>query len=571
MLDIIKLQKWKENFIALSLAIVIPFTCTGCNSKKSNEQLKEAFASNQKEIINENNFNNETESEKSENGLSEFENISLSSYLDAIMSIPIMYNNEEYYITYEQVEKLIEASEKETKCSYVYDGNLDKEIENLISQIENNSIEFLENNPEYERIIWRKNYPDYVDSNMDFIKINFNVILQSALKNILKNATNDISEDICKFKDLSIVIKKEIISDIEGNNVLGSYDPDLNVIYLNIDSIYKIALENKEYDDYDVIELNNVVKNTLIHELNHVRQQACSCRLKQNITYSEIGYPNCISFILESSAESALYNLKQDYSYNEKNEFDYTYYDERTKESLILLLGLLQDDMKLEDYYNAIFDCDLEAFYKYCGVKTEEEKYILHKIWYALDGLCYRNDLPFRVTKENSLTNKELKDIIGTSYCADIFRLVLCHMVEYTYNNPNFTIEDNLIIFNIVKDTIAQNIKKAEIIDEEKIQYTYEEETTNAIYTLDQLYMEFLSKYYKIEKDKLKILEEECDKSLDCYLVLSSPYEFQNLEVQYFLEKYPILKQVLTFHIINGNEYQEFLEANNLSLSRKLN
>ena len=45
MLDITKLQKWKENFIALSLALVIPFTCTSCNSKKGTEQSKETLLS----------------------------------------------------------------------------------------------------------------------------------------------------------------------------------------------------------------------------------------------------------------------------------------------------------------------------------------------------------------------------------------------------------------------------------------------------------------------------------------------------------------------------------------------
>lgn len=570
MLDITKLQKWKENFIALSLALVIPFTCTSCNSKKGTEQSKETLATSQEEIITEDDYIKNIESEALKSDLLESENSSLSGYLDAIMSIPVMYNYEKYYITYKQVEKLIEVSEKETICNYEYSGDLDEEIKNLISQIEDNSIDFLKSHPEYERIIWQKKTPNLLHDDIDFVRLNFATILQSAFKSILTNATNDISEDICKFKDISIVMTKGIVNNSEKSYILGSYRPDLNIIYLNIDTIYQIIEDNKESDNV-IIELSNNIKNTLIHELNHVRQQVCSCRLGQNSSYKEIGYQDNISFILESSAESALYNLKQDNFYYEKNEFDYTYYSEREKESLILLLGLLHDDMKVEDYYNAIFDCNLKDFYEYCGVKTEEEIYVLHKIWYALDGLFYRNDLPFKATKESSLTNKELQDIIGTSYYVDIFRLVLYHMVEYTSNNPDFTVEDNLIIFNIVKDLIATNIKKKEVIDEENIQYTYEDGTVNAINALEQLYNEFLSNYYQIEKDKLELLEEEYDISYDCCAAVSDLYIHTNLEIKYFLERYPILKYVLKFYFISGNEYEEFLEANSLSLNRKLN
>lgn len=520
MQDLTKLLKWKENFIALSLALIIPFTCTGCNSKKSDEQSKESFATNQDKIINENNYNNKTEDETLENDLSECENTSLSSYLEAIMSIPIMYKNEEYYLTYEQVEKLI-------------------------------------------------------DGDINYIKIVFNSTLKYALTNILKNATNDLSEDICKFKDLSIVMQRGIIGSKENGYTLGSYNCNLNVIYLNIDTIYSSYLENKEADEKpDIIALDDFVRCVIIHELNHVRQQACSCKLEQNIDISQIGYQDNISFILESSAESALYNLEQDYSRWEKDEFDYLYYNERKTESLILLLGLFHDDMQIEDYYNAIFDSSLKDFYQYCGVESNEEKYLLHKIWYALDSLYYRTELPFEITKENCLTSSELEDIVGTSYYADIFRLILLHMIEYTYNNPDFTIEDNLVIFNIVKNLIAENIRNIEEITEETIKYTYEEETSNAIYALEKVYLDFLSEHYQIEKAELKKLEEENNITSECWLAANQTYHCDNYcdpKAGYIITKYPILKVVLAISYAYGDEYQEFLNANSFTLSRRLN
>ena len=567
-----KLLKWRENFVALSLALIIPFTCAGCNSKRNSEQEDELDSIKQEEIIMENNYDKEDEIVK-DTDLQEDEP-SLSSYLEAIMSIPVMYKNEEYYITYEQVEELIEASEKEPVCNYECDKDLEEEIKNLVSQIENNSIEYVKNNPEYERIIWQKdNYQLQDAGDIDFIKSSFDITLESALKSILNNATNDISEDICKMKDLSIVMQKGIIGNKEDGYTLGSYDFTLNVIYLNIDTIYQNYLEEKETnEEVDIIVLFDRIRCTILHELNHVRQHACSCKIEQNIPYEKIGYSNSISFITESSAESALYNLYQDYYKQEKDEIDYLYYREREKESLILLLGLLHDDMQVEDYYNAIFDSSLADFYQYCGVKSDEEKYLLHKIWYALDSLLLRTRLLFEVTKESSLTVGDLKDIVGTACYVDIFRLVLLHMVEYTDTNPDFPIEDNLAIFNIVKNLIADNIKRVEKIAPETYQYTYEEETANAVYMLEQTYLDFLSEHYQIEKDKLKRLEEENHMTLECLITAHegeyNPYYF---EANYFLIKYPILKDVLAINYISHHEYQQFLEANGFTLSRKLN
>lgn len=293
--------------------------------------------------------------------------------------------------------------------------------------------------------------------------------------------------------------------------------------------------------------------------------------LQNGTTYEKIGYTNDVSFILESSAESALYNLYQDYYKKEKDEIDYSYYYEREKESLILLLGLLHDDMQTEDYYNAIFDSSLEEFYQYCGVKSNEEKYLLHKIWYALDSLLFRTSLPFEVTKESNLTIGDLKDIVGTSCYVDIFRLVLLHMVEYTDKNPDFPIEENLAIFNIVKNLITSNIKRVEKIALETYQYTYEEETANAVYMLEQIYLDFLSEHYQIEKDELKKLEEENDMSFDCLIIAHQEYYAYNLEAGSFLIKYPILKDVLAINYILNDKYQQFLKTNDFTLSRKLN
>ncbi|CDF10855.1 unknown [Mycoplasma sp. CAG:776] len=566
MVDLKKLLKWRENFVALSLALVISFTCTGCQSKEVEEELEEPFSYSQDEEKL-----NKVVVEDSE-PVKEEEELNIASYLEAIMSVPIMYNYEEYYLTYEQVEKLILEAEKKVECHNEYSGNLEEEIEELISQIEDNSLKFLEGYPEYERILWFKDlYLGELDTDVDFLNIVFNITLKFALKHCLEDATNDIAEDICKLKELSIVAKRGNFQDDESI-VFGSYLPELNAIVLNVDTIYQELLNEKNEEELGVLELDEAIEKTLLHELNHVRQQACSCRLEEDAP-STLEYQDAYSFIMEASAESALYNQEQDYMAFYKEKYDYTYYFERERETLILLLGLFHDDIKIDDYYNAIFDSDLEAFYRFCGVKTEEEKYVLHKIWFALDSLESFNSFPYEVTGEKVLTRGKIQDIVGTSYCVDIFKLVLSHMVDYTFSNSELTVEDNLALFNIIKSIIVEEARKLEETgnEEDPYYFVYDAETKSSIKELENLYIDFLSDYYEMSEEELRDLEQKCDISLYRCNANSDDLSFvyrYNFDEYLFLDKYPILKYILSMSYISKDDYQKFLEAD-VILSRK--
>lgn len=566
MVDLKKFLKWRENFVALSLALVISFTCTGCQSKEVEEELEEPFSYSQDEEKL-----NKVVVEDSE-PVKEEEELNIASYLEAIMSVPIMYNYEEYYLTYEQVEKLILEAEKKVECHNEYSGNLEEEIEELISQIEDNSLKFLEGYPEYERILWFKDlYLGELDTDVDFLNIVFNITLKFALKHCLEDATNDIAEDICKLKELSIVAKRGNFQDDESI-VFGSYLPELNAIVLNVDTIYQELLNEKNEEELGVLELDEAIEKTLLHELNHVRQQACSCRLEEDAP-STLEYQDAYSFIMEASAESALYNQEQDYMAFYKEKYDYTYYFERERETLILLLGLFHDDIKIDDYYNAIFDSDLEAFYRFCGVKTEEEKYVLHKIWFALDSLESFNSFPYEVTGEKVLTRGKIQDIVGTSYCVDIFKLVLSHMVDYTFSNSELTVEDNLALFNIIKSIIVEEARKLEETgnEEDPYYFVYDAETKSSIKELENLYIDFLSDYYEMSEEELRDLEQKCDISLYRCNANSDDLSFvyrYNFDEYLFLDKYPILKYILSMSYISKDDYQKFLEAD-VILSRK--
>ena len=571
MVDLKKLLKWRENFVALSLALVISFTCTGCQSKEVEEELEEPFSYSQDEEKL-----NKVVVEDSE-PVKEEEELNIASYLEAIMSVPIMYNYEEYYLTYEQVEELILEAEKEVECHNEYSGNLEEEIEELISQIEDNSLNFLEKYPEYERILWFKDswFEEINElkesTDIDLLGMTFDITLKSTIGRCFEDATNDVAEDICKLKELSIVTKRGNFQD-DDSIVLASYLPELNAIVLNVDTIYQNLLNEKNGEELGVLEFDDAIKEVLLHELNHVRQQACSCRLEEDAP-SALEYQDTHSFILEASAESALYNQGQDLEAYSKDKYDYTYYFEREKETLILLLGLFHDDIQIDDYYNAIFDSDLEAFYRFCGVKTEEEKYVLHKIWFALDSLESFNSFPYEVTGEEVLTRGKIQDIVGTSYCVDIFKLVLSHMVDYTFSNSELTVEDNLALFNIIKSIIVEEARKLEETGNEEDPYcfVYDVETKSSIKELENLYIDFLSDYYEMSEEELRDLEQKCDISLYRRIANSDDLSFvyrYNFDECLFLDKYPILKYILSMSYISKDDYQKFLEAD-VILSRK--
>lgn len=580
------LLKWKERFIALSLACILPFTCTGCDSKKNKtgvEHSNVTIEETQNPIRNEQELEQNSWMEEDTKTLFEeestveeesTESIDIASFLEAITKIPVMYHYEEYYITYEQVEKLIESSNHDLTCSNVYDYDLNTAIADLLIKIENNSLAFLENNPEYERALWISEKPSLETQEenniINHIKMNFSLILESALQNIFKTATNDIAEDLCMLENIAIVFTNS-----PDLSILGSYDPNQSVLFLNIDSLcHSAKLKNKENTSKDTFimteEFIKEIKLTLTHELNHVRQQMCPCKTSQNPKYREMTYQDNVTFLMESSAESALYNLEQDPYEESKSTFDYTYLEERKKESLIMLLGLMHDNIKIEDYYNAIYDSSLEEFYHYCGVETDEEKYTLHKIWYALDSLCLRNEFAWELTGNTTFTIGKLEELVGASYRVDIFKLILQHMINYTYEN-NISVEENLAVFDIVKNLIIEDtyIIQKEGTATEGYHYIYETDVVNAIVALEELYIKFLSDFYLIETEELRKIEEENSCVFDCYLLATGTTNGDQ-KAEAILAKYPILKYVLAPNFVSDNDYDSFLENNGLTLTRNI-
>ena len=184
------------------------------------------------------------------------------------------------------------------------------------------------------------------------------------------------------------------------------------------------------------------------NQLNIIRQRECKCRIYRGQTYFKIPTKTLTNASTES--EKKYYDNPSKYSFN--------FYDEKQSEELLLTLGLFRDEVTYNDYYNAIYDSNLEALHKFFNATTEEEVNKLYAIFYAIDAVNLKNDLLFTHYNKNDLISKnDIKSFVGHSYKIDIFKIVLKNMIQYTNTHNDFSVEDNLVMFNLIKSLIVKD------------------------------------------------------------------------------------------------------------------
>lgn len=517
-----ELLSLRKKLIAISIATSMSLSISSCNieTKKYSESITIEDYNNNLELI-------------------ELEN-------DINQIIPT-YNYESFYLTEEEVKTLIDKSNSMKKCHYIYDGNL----EFILKNIKNNSENYIEKNPEYQSC-----YEVYKNEN----NIDFSIILRDVLENYISKATNNINEDICNIKDLKIMIKND-----KSSTALAYYIKNENLIVIN-----KQLMDEKitSYISRNYIDL---LKDTLLHEINHVREKSCNCRTEKNdinqvLEYEE-GY---FSTFLESAAESEIYNMEK-YSEINASKNDFTYPRERKKESYLLLLGICKDNIKVEDYYNAIYDGDLSSLYKFCGATTDNEIYNLYKIIYSIDAAHQNNELGTFLQKKyiEDSSDVSLEYLVGYGYKVDILKRVLKNMAIYTTNNPDFTLQENLIIFDLVKNLIVTDSYTTKITENNnKIEYkmVYDDIFVEDIYNLENAYFDFLSKYYNKSIDDIRNLEKDSSK-----VIININYISQNAEPAYYeysdisykiTNKFPIIKAIVYPYISFEHSYDYFIQEN---------
>lgn len=550
-----KYQKWQEKFLSLLLASTIPLSASGCNLSSTTSQ-----PSNQEPTTEATSTSPLDESQLTS------ENIE-TNYLDYFSTMNVIFDWEEYYITYEAIETYLQSLNSIIECQYTTLDNID--ISDLVVTIKHNTEEYLQQHPEY-------NSPFENDEDRLFITSLINILVDWQA-----SADSNIVEDFHKMQTLKIV-------NVVDENITyeGKYDSQDNLIILNfatINSSYQaIQFSTPSYSYANELTL------TLTHELNHLRQLPCDCQKTNNLTSYPIKYTeDAGTLLIESSAESSLYNeYNQSFlcSGVETSKLHYTYSTAREYESLLWLLGLFSNQT-IDDYYRAIFNSDIEALHDFYDVETPEDIYKLYKIIYALDSSVSMTNLSNVITEKyptnpEDLSIGDLQKQVGTKWRASLFQLILKQMVAYTTANSDFSLEENIVIFNYIKNKITAN-SYLDILEEPindgviNYQYIYDDETVKYIKEFEQSYVDFLTTHYQTTEEEIRLYEQTTCKNI-IFDIESQDNFFNNDITENLLTKFPLINQIKLPYTIS-NEYELFLEKteninseNNLSSPKKV-
>lgn len=460
-------------------------------------------------------------------------------YEDYYLDNSYQYKNSEYYLSDEEIDKIIEKMNNKKQSLSKFDGNIEKIREKIIT----NSLNYVENDKtnEFSQAFFKEG-----ESNLTKEESNKRMTITFALDKCLEkilSSTNNLDDDILKLQDLCIVCYNELDNNYDSKNInespLALYDIYKNIIIINYDNILKENLTEENINQ----SLSKAMVLALEHEMNHLRQiDSSSEQTINSINYLEDPYR---TFLIEASAESELYNLMKDDDYKTKTHYNYAYFDEREKESLLFLLAFLKKDNKIDNYYNAIFDSNLEELYNFYDLETKDDIYDFYKILYALDSTLGFSDLPYTYYEKDVVNFDECESVVGYTYKNELFDKVLNNLIEYTVDNEDLDLKTNLVLLDIVKYVILNDYN-----DYSSNRIALDDDCIDNIIKSEQNYLKFLSEYYnmKIEdikkEDDLKVID--IIKSISGISKNSPQIDANSLkEARKILNEFPLLEPIL--------------------------
>ena len=408
---------------ALSMAMVLETLLLMASCRGSREYVNpdDSYFAN---IINGNNSNTNDEP------------INASDFYTTRMSlIDTKYNSIDYYPTMNDI-----ASYKKIYCAASDCPETSTNYDGLASKIINNSI---------------NNYGEESGLTNPAINEVVSTSLNNALRIIFNNASNDVAEDICKIGSIMLVIKDlSYYGSVDGSFTQAAWEDYDNVLAIDYDLVGKL-LESKnlarEMNGLEPLSMTDYLTYVLQHELNHARQYTCNHRRQEQENNTIYAFEGS-GFIIESSAESAIYekdNLKDS---DESSMVSYTYYKERNYENLLFLMTAFDEGKNLDQYYNAIFDSDLKSFYDFFGFERDD-LYSLHKILYSLDSLDYRTTL-----SEQYSDYADLQEAVGNGHISDIFRLSVRGLIN-AIDNDSLSLDESTLLYSLCRSFCMCNIE----------------------------------------------------------------------------------------------------------------
>ena len=221
--------------------------------------------------------------------------------------------------------------------------------------------------------------------------------------------------------------------------------------------------------------------------------------------------------------------------------------------------------------YDAIFNADLEQFYHYFGLETEEDYLDFYHILYAIDSSYGRTSFLFDYYDKSSISGNESKEAIGYAYRNDIFNKVLADMVEYTESHNDFSWKENLALFYTVKLIVLNHAHESEKLEDGSYRYIFDSDFSQSFWNSNLKYMEFLSNHYELDMDVL--VEEE--QGIYDNIVSFMDYYCDGYDIslydevsQSLLDNFPLLQPILFSSTISDSVYDRFVKENNFSYQK---
>ena len=366
-------------------------------------------------------------------------------YYDFFDNYKVKYNFSKGLASSKDVEKLDELAASKQECDFQFIGSND----DFVAKIIDNTNKYIEKHPS-------SNYINALDSDDVAYKpmtLNLKNTLRDEISLIQANQlSSNNNEDLCKLSDLVVLLYTEPID----NALYGDY--------VNKDNKITIYLDNVANINYSSIDFYTQVSEIFLHEINHARQHICKDREEKG----ELAFNKYTTSIVESSAESAIYNENNSKYYSDMIGNENIYFSERCFEDELQLLTLTDEDTNLNDYYASIFDSDIDAFLDHFNIKTEKDKKAFLNILREKNAAFLRNNIAKDIAFNYELTLKEASDIIGYGYKVEIMRLALRNVIatnmerEEKFTPLKLSLYGNLIFNMACQGTVTESSKQDE-------------------------------------------------------------------------------------------------------------
>ena len=357
--------------------------------------------------------------------------------------------------------------------------------------------------------------------------------LRDYISYVLENGNNG---DIHNLMGLKIIFVAKINRD-EPGVILGRYNKDNNLI--------EICLPNIIGNSTSTTDLSAKLNDVLKHELNHMRQYGCEDTDKYSIL-TQFSLNNYLSLFAEASAESGLYNSEL-FSHFFKTSYVYPEY--RMAENVLFLCSLFNDS-KMDDYYNAIYNQDMDAFFYFFSADSIEEKREIFRVIYAMDAVSKRNSyvrslIGLKTSYDEEDYDAVALDIKNLEYIT-IFKITINNLIDYNINNNDLTLEDNILLYKMITMLISERAFKVESIsDGKKVYYLYDE---------------FVDQYQVIQDNFFQTLSTIYSVSTDEILEMYNKYNSGSVVNEYLNWSHG--NRVIYF--VNDKKYDSYLQMNKL-------